>query len=141
MKGFIENILADIIEEYAIEDIKNECEVGKERNFTEENKVMNKALLRYAAHSIKIDVEKNKIHQQRYDWDSITYKDKEGNLLYYVSEYILAEDEISRKIASTKVIYQAIENLRKYYEREFEDKVEEAKECYRYYGSRDYMEY
>lgn len=140
MKDIVENVLADILDDYAMKDIQNECEIGKERNFTQEKHFKNKSIIKYAAHAIKIDVDKNRSHCQRYDWDSITYKDKEGNLLSFIADYILADDEITRMIAATKVLNQGIENLRLYYKNEFEEKVEEAKESYRQYGSFDYME-
>jgi hypothetical protein len=128
------------LEEYAINEIKTECEIGKERNFTKELLLKNKTIKQYAANSLKLDVINNKNHQQRYDWDSFTYKDREGDLLNYIAEYHLANDDVSKSISATKILKKIEENLIKYYEREFEDKVEDHKNFYQHYGNFDYIE-
>lgn len=136
----IENVLKDILTEYAVNEILIEASPRLKQK-SEEIKIKNKTnkILQYAAYSLKKDVNTQRKEKKRYDWDTITHKDYNGNLLDHISNYILSEDEITRKIESIKVLETIKNNLLQYFEEDFETKVEEEKDYYELQGNRDYF--
>lgn len=136
----IENILNDILREYAVQEIFEES-TPIIRQKSEEEKIKNKTnkIMIYAGYSIKKDVIKQRESSKRYDWDTITHKDDNANLLNHISNYILAEDEITKKIESIKILYAITENIRQYFEEDFENKVEDQKNYYELNEKNDYF--
>ena len=135
----IENILEDILVEYAKGIILSESLDKNRANYKEELNNIKKGygldnkenkIKQYGAHSIQINAKKEREGAGRYDWDSITYQDNNGTLLDHIANYILANDKITKMIASAKILATIEDNVLKYYEEEFDDKLEEAKENY-----------
>ena len=93
----------------------------------------------YAAYNIKKDAIKQREGSRRYDWDTITHKDDKANLLNHISNYLLSEDEITKKIESIKILSTIKENIFKYFEEDFEIKVEDEKNHYELNSKRDYF--
>lgn len=136
----IEQILSDILRDYARAEIISEY---TNNNVDIEDKKKNK-IKEYGAYSIKASARDEREGSGRYDWDSITYKDKNGNLLDHVANSILAKDEFTKASEIKKAINQIEENIIDYYKNEFEEKIEQEKSDYHQeqmqYGHCDYFE-
>jgi hypothetical protein len=148
----IENILQDILFEYAKGEILSESLDKTRINYDQELNNIKKGygldnkenkIKEYGAYSIKLNAKKERKGSGRYDWDSITYKDHNGNLLDHISNYILAKDKVTKVMESSKVLATIEKNIIKYFENEFEEGVEDNKSEYHrqeMFGSFDYME-
>lgn len=145
----LQNILSDILDEYAKGEILSETLDKSRQNYNEElNNIKvgygindkNNKIKQYAAYSIKINYKTQSKGARRYDWDSITYKDREGNLLNYIADYILSSDDGDKMNSVVKIIKKIEENLILYFEEEFSEKVDEHKNYYQQYGSFEYTE-
>ena len=136
----IENDLCDILTEYAVKEIFEE-NTPRIKQKSEEYKIKNKInnIMIYAAYNIKKDVIKQREGSRRYDWDTITHKDDKANLLNHIANYLLSEDEITKKIESIKILSTIKENIFKYFEEDFEIKVEDEKNHYELNSKRDYF--
>jgi hypothetical protein len=132
----IEQILEDILVEYAMGEIKAENLDSSRKNYNEElnnikvgyelNNKRNK-IIEYGAYNIKLNIQYERDGARRYDWDSITYKDNEGKLLDHIATYIISDSEIEKSSLIKKSMNQIEENIYRYYKCEFEEKVEQAK--------------
>lgn len=146
----IENILSDILDEYSRGEILAECLDKTRKNYNEElHNIIegyaldkkNEKIKKYAALKIKQHInDKNTHGSRRYDWEILSDKDYSADLLNYVADYILSNDEFSRALSIKNILKQVTENVKKYYEEEFEEKIEESKNYYQQYGNFDYYE-
>lgn len=137
----LEQILSDVLTDYARDEIISEFNNDKNNNI--EYKKKNK-IKEYGAYNLKINSRDERQGAGRYDWDSITYKDDNGNLLDHIADSILATDDFSRVIAIQKAMCQIQENIYLYYKNEFEQKIEQEKSDFHQeqmqYGHSDYFE-
>lgn len=149
----IEQILSDILSEYAKGEILAESLDKSRKNYNEElNNIKNgyglnnkkNKIKEYGAYCIKLNAKDERESARRYDWDSITHKDHNGNLLDHIANSILAKDEFTKTVETKKAINQIEDNLYNYYKGEFEEKIEQEKANYNnnqmQYGYCDYFE-
>lgn len=147
--GTVETILRDIIDQYARGEILAESLDGSRKNYKQElNNIKvgyclnnkEKKIKEYAAHSIRKNVNDQREGSGRYDWDTISFKDKKAYLLEHISDYLLADDKITKAIESIKILKIIEDNVIRYFENEFNDKTEDMKDYYQQYGNFDLME-
>lgn len=137
---YLEKVLKDIIEEYTLNEIREESRTIplQEQEYKKYIKQQVYNIKKYAAYSISINVKQERNGAHRYDWDSITYKDHNGNLLDHVCAYMLSKDDISKKINADQILYTIQKNAIEYIMSEFNDKVEEEKNYYHDHGQCEY---
>lgn len=92
-------------------------------------------ILNYSSSEMRNMLEKEREGAKRFDWDTLTYKDKNGDLINLVCDRIDAKDEKTKQYLAEKITDKLLENIVCYYKREFEEKVEESIEHYEQYGS------
>ena len=146
----LQNILNDILDEYSRGEILAESLDNTRKNYNEElyniqegyglNK-KNEKIKKYAAYSIKKHINDKKTHgSRRYDWEIISDKDYSADLLNYIADYLLSNNDIAKRVCASNILKKIEENIEKYFEEEFEEKIEESKNYYQQYGSFDYYE-
>jgi hypothetical protein len=145
----IENILSSILNEYAQGEILSESLDNTRENYKQElDKIKtgyglnkkNDKIKAYGGFSIKKNINNNITCGRLYDWDVITHKDKEGKLLKCIADYLLSNDNYTQQLFGYEILRIITSNVTKYFEEEFEEKVEDCKSNYQIYGSFDYME-
>jgi hypothetical protein len=144
---FSDNMAKDIVDIYAIGEICEESLDRTRKNYQQEIssirsihglKDPQNTILRYGALEMRKNLNKERVGEKRFDWDSLTYKDDNGDLIDLVCDRVEALDEITKQEISTKIVCKILENIMKYYEKEFEEKVEDTKSYYQQYGVNDY---
>lgn len=146
---FSDNESRDIVRDYASGEICAENLDGGRKNYKQEIDSIRTihglknpecTILKYGAIEMKKNLEKERDGAKRFDWDSITYKDENGDLIDLVCDSVSELDYEKKNKIAYKIVDKILENVIKYYSREFEEKVEDAKEWYQQHGSFDYME-
>ncbi len=143
----LQNILADILKEYSIGEVLAENLDNTRKNYNQElynikegyglNNKSDK-IKKYAAYSIKKHInDKNTYGSRRYDWEIISDKDYSADLLSFIADYILCNNDIAKSVCGNKILKTLENNIEKYYEEEFEEKIEESKNYYQQFGNFD----
>jgi hypothetical protein len=127
---FSDNMLQDIVEYEAMNQIRT-IHGNKESSCT---------ILNYASVDMRERVKKERDGEKIFDWDALTYKDENGDLIELLCDRIDSLDNITKRDISEKIINKLMENIIKYYKNEFDEKVEEAKDYYDQFGNFDLLE-
>ena len=127
---FSDNKSQDIVENEAMNQIKSIHGIHPSIS----------TILKYSASEMRDMVEKERKGEKRFDWDTLTYKDENGDLIDLVCDRIETIDEETKNEISEKIAQKLVENVSKYYSREFEEKVQDAKDYYDEYGNFNYVE-
>lgn len=136
---FSDNPSQDIIEEYAMGEILEKSLDSSRKNYNSElltirtiygtrNKV--NTILKYASSEMKKHYEKQREGAKRFDYDSITYKDRNADVLQLICENINEEDETKKEFIISRIMDRIEKNIYEYFETEFNEKVEQAKSDY-----------
>ena len=98
----------------------------------------NNTILKYGVAEMKENLELERKKSKSFDWDSFTYKDDNGELIELICERIKSLNPQKKQELEGMIMKKIEDNICKYFEKDFDEKVEEAKNDFQLYGVNDY---